>query len=211
MNIDPRTTAQISAVTSQPVTLESRLGAIDALRGIAALCVVVYHARSTLWTGVGNLFSTYGLSANPQVWIGYATYPLSYGWLGVTLFFVLSGYCIHRRGAAVLRKGNGVAGLNWGQFFKRRLWRIYPTYIAALILGGLIDFYLLRESTLVEPKEASYSVASFLASVFAMQGYSAPFFGTNMVFWTLAMELHLYAAYPILTSQNTMAVTKHCF
>ncbi|MDX1930337.1 MAG: hypothetical protein SFV81_27680, partial [Pirellulaceae bacterium] len=67
----------------------ARIESVDVLRGLAALMVVIYHARSTLWIGISELYSRYGFSPNPTAWIGYATYPFSYGWLGVTLFFVL--------------------------------------------------------------------------------------------------------------------------
>ena len=39
---------------------------------------------------------------------------------------------------------------------------------------------------------------TFVTSLLTLQGYFAPFFGSNGVFWTLAMEVHLYIAYPIL-------------
>lgn len=175
----------------------ARIESIDALRGIAAFIVVIYHARQSLWIGVGNLYREYGLDAPPSVWIGYATYPLGYGWLGVTIFFVLSGYCIHRRGAKDLANSN-LASLNFAEFFKRRMVRIYPTYVAALVLGGLVDWFLIFSGETTEVGEVSLTPTSFLGSLASLQGYATPFFGSNAVFWTLAMEIHLYLAYPLL-------------
>jgi peptidoglycan/LPS O-acetylase OafA/YrhL len=175
-----------------------RLGVIDSLRGAAALLVVVYHARNNLWIGIGNLYREYGFDAPPTVWLGYATYPISFGWLGVTLFFVLSGYCIHRRGAQLL-KSDSNATLDLGKFFVRRAWRIYPTYMLALLLSAIIDFYVSSSNgpSAITTRE-TLSTASLLASSFALQGYLAPFSGTNVVYWTLAMEIHIYLAYPLL-------------
>ena len=48
--------------------------------------------------------------------------------LGVSLFFVISGYCIAASAEATARKG----GSPWG-FMGRRVWRIYPPYWAALL------------------------------------------------------------------------------
>jgi peptidoglycan/LPS O-acetylase OafA/YrhL len=63
------------------------------------------------------------------------------GGVAVDLFFVLSGYCIHRRGARELAT-NPKASLDLKQYAIRRIWRIYPTYVAALFLTALIDAYV---------------------------------------------------------------------
>ncbi len=169
---------------------------VDALRGIAAVAVVAYHARGILWTGTGNLLSKYGFNAPIDIWIGYLTYPLSFGWIGVTLFFCLSGYCIHRRNAVELST-NPDAVLNLKTFFSRRIRRIYPTYFAALIFSGLVDYYLFHFASNNEHSE-NLNPEAFFSTLLTVNGYLAPNFGTNTVFWTLAMEMHLYFAYPLL-------------
>jgi peptidoglycan/LPS O-acetylase OafA/YrhL len=176
--------------------IANRLDAVDALRGIAALVVVIFHARGELWIGISELYREYGFNAPPSVWLGYATYPFSFGWLGVTLFFAISGYCIHRRVAKELAS-NKTYRLDLNNFAKRRFWRIYPTYAIALIIGGLVDLYLLSPILNIE-LAASHSLSSFFSTLTTLQGYIAKAYGTNAVFWTLAMEIHLYLAYPIL-------------
>lgn len=84
----------------------SRLYAIDGLRGLAALALLVYHSRSSFWVGINATYREHGLAPNLNAWIGYLTAPFSFGGLGVTLFFVLSGFCIHRRGARNLASSN---------------------------------------------------------------------------------------------------------
>jgi len=174
----------------------SRLNAIDGLRGLAALAVLVYHARSSFWVGIGATYREHGLTPNLNAWIGYLTAPFNFGGLGVTLFFVLSGYCIHRRGARNLATKEP-RDFDLATFASRRFWRIFPTYVCALLFTALIDYWLQEVSGRSVPNQDN-SVSTFLISLLTLQGYAAPSFGSNGVFWTLAMEIHLYAMYPLL-------------
>jgi peptidoglycan/LPS O-acetylase OafA/YrhL len=174
-----------------------RVEAIDALRGLAAFVVVLYHARGLLWMGTSEVFRRYRFEPRLEAWLGYLTAPLSLGWLGVTLFFVLSGYCIHRRGAQSLAD-NPEAALDFPRFARRRFWRIYPTYAAALLLTGLIDWYVFKLAGYRDVWMDDHRWTTLLASLAGLQGIAAPTYGSNGVFWTLAMEIHLYLAYPIL-------------
>jgi peptidoglycan/LPS O-acetylase OafA/YrhL len=174
----------------------NRISSIDSLRGIAALAVLFYHARAMLWVGLTETYRHFGFQPDFNAWLGYVSVPFSLGNLGVTLFFVLSGYCIHRRGATALASGN-CANLAYKTFFARRFWRIYPTYVAALLLTALIDWWLTNTTGASHPTQNN-SFFAFCVSLFTLQGYLAPHFGSNGVFWTLAMEVHLYAAYPLL-------------
>ena len=175
----------------------NRLHSIDALRGLAAITIVLYHARSMLWIGVKEAWQKYGLSLNINAWLGYLTVPLYFGgFAAIGLFFILSGYCIHRQGALKLSR-NPNAPFNFKQFALRRLWRIYPTYIAALFITAVIDAYL----NTYHPTQTTgqdNSVFGFFMSLLSLQGLAAPTFGSNAVFWTLALELHFYVVYPLL-------------
>ena len=104
----------------------ARLERIDQLRGVAALAVVVCHAAVSAYRGAPNL------GGAPWPWLGF-------GYLGVPLFFVISGFCIHLPQARLL--ASPAAGRPaWRRFFARRFWRLYPPYLAAiavaLALGG---------------------------------------------------------------------------
>lgn len=175
----------------------NRLNSIDALRGLAALMVVLYHARSLLWVGIVDTWRRYGLSADINAWLGYATAPLYFGGLGVTLFFVLSGYCIHRRGAQCLAV-KPAAQLNLKVFAFRRIWRIFPTYFAVLCITALVDAYVITYHPTQVPGGQDNSLFAFCMNLLSLQGLVSPNFGSNGVLWTLALELHLYAAYPLL-------------
>lgn len=175
----------------------NRLNSIDALRGLAALTVVFYHARAMLWVGLGETWKQYGLSTNINGWLGYATAPLYFGGLAVELFFVLSGYCIHRRGARNLA-ANPSSEINLKQFAFRRLWRLYPTYFAVLCITAFVDAYVIAYYPTEVPIGQDNSLFAFFMSLLSLQGLASPTFGSNGVFWTLALELHLYIAYPLL-------------
>jgi peptidoglycan/LPS O-acetylase OafA/YrhL len=93
---------------------------IDILRGVAALWVVFYHVLALKpWPG----FPTTGLASLPR-----------YGWSGVDLFFVISGFVI---GKTVLdaHTASQQSGLPWRRLYaERRLRRIVPLYLATAAL-----------------------------------------------------------------------------
>jgi len=173
----------------------SRSDAVDALRGIAAIGVVLYHARGFFYVG-GTSALGRGLDLSWKTIEALATLPFRYGFLGVQLFFVLSGYCIHLRYAAALKQGTS-APFDLGGFAARRIWRIYPTYVVALVLSAIADVWLIRTG-IATPESRHHSVGALVASLLTVQGYVAPQFTFNDVFWTLAIEVHLYALYPLL-------------
>src|SRR5258708_7908558 len=83
---------------------------LDALRGIAALLVVLFHFR-------GNF-------------LGFNNYPSGDGYLAVDVFFVLSGFVLSHAYLSRFARGMTV----W-QFVKIRLIRLYPLYFIGLMLG----------------------------------------------------------------------------
>lgn len=91
-------------------------------RGIACLLIVVYHSS------LGLSQEVTGLTAVVFAVVGKF-------WIGVPLFFVISGYCI-TASADELRRRNGAAR----HFFWRRFRRIYPPYWAAFALTALFGF-----------------------------------------------------------------------
>ena len=92
---------------------------LDAYRGVASLAVVAFH-----WSEMAI--------SHQAAWAGNPLYALSaYGFLGVQIFFVISGYCIANAAVANLRRGDSLKN-----YVMARLRRIYPTYWAALILAA---------------------------------------------------------------------------
>ncbi len=91
---------------------------LDVYRGIASLGVVAFH-----W-GEISLRRQPELTGNP-IYIASA-----YGFLGVQIFFVISGYCIAAAAVALLRREDSL----WS-YFVARARRIYPVYWAALLFA----------------------------------------------------------------------------
>ena len=77
----------VLSVATFMVTPPTRLRGIDALRGIAALGVVFYHAVDQ-----GDKVLPQNLLQYPVRLVQFAS---SFGYISVFLFFVISGFCIH--------------------------------------------------------------------------------------------------------------------
>lgn len=176
---------------------DERLVGIDALRGIAALTIVLFHARPMFWIGIDEAWQLYGPTLNLGVLLGYVTAPLYFGGLAVELFFVLSGYCVHRRRAFSLAK-DPQTKLDIFPFLFKRFSRIYPVYFVALCLTSLVDNYVRTYNPSFVNLGQDNSVYAFFASLLALQGIAAPIFGSNTVLWTLSLEIHFYILYPLL-------------
>lgn len=161
-----------------------RLAGIDALRGIAALSVVVYHAVGQ----VGN-----GLPNNVLKWPVLAIQTLSsFGYVGVLLFFVISGFCIHLQWAEAQASAKPFK-ISFGAFWRRRFRRLYPAYIIALFL------YLAFTASAVGIKFTGafiYDVVMHLLMLHNLDPKTS--YSVNGVFWTLAIEEQLYLAYFLL-------------
>src|ERR1041384_299606 len=114
-------------------TPPTRLRGIDALRGAAALGVVFYHAVEQGPKVLPNNLLQYPICL--------VQFGSSFGYIGVFLFFVISGFCIHLQWARA--KAAGVEPeIRFGAFWQRRIRRLYPPYIITLLL-----FLLLMAST----------------------------------------------------------------
>lgn len=158
-----------------------RFARIDQVRGFAALIVVLCHLSVSAYVGAPNAGEVF------LPWLGFV---LGFGYLGVPLFFVVSGFCIHWPEARA-RHERRLAPPDWRSFFRRRFWRLYPPY--ALSLAGAV--LLLLAATGTWPASPG-SLLAQLALVHTLHG--ATFLGVNPPSWTLAVEAQLYLAYPIV-------------
>jgi peptidoglycan/LPS O-acetylase OafA/YrhL len=158
---------------------------LDHLRGVAILSVFFAHC----------LVMSFGIFRLP--WNGWfpsfrvepsfiMLLPCTYGWAGVALFFVISGFCIH---LSHIRSGEQ----GFARFFIRRFFRIYPPYLLCV----LIFFFL--------PPWKSVGLRSFLgvgqlvSHLLLVHNLDDHFFlGINSAFWSIAVEVQLYCLYPLL-------------
>ena len=161
-------------VSSPEPILRPRMPELDTLRGIAVLSVVLFHA-------FGFTYGLQGLSGIPKLLVA-ATLP---GWVGVNLFFVLSGFLI----TGILLDTRGREDY-YRRFYLRRALRILPIYYAVLILLAVLS----RTGIIARP--ASWA---FLGLSFIYLANVTNLFGVTMqygVLWSLAVEEHFYLLWP---------------
>lgn len=161
---------------------DSQYKTLNHWRGIAALWVVAFHS-----------FAAYD---NPL----YPFHPIvqfiqgfsAEGYLGVNLFFVISGYCI----AASIYKLSSRNGSSWG-FITSRMWRIYPTYWAAFLLAIIINLVSCAFNGTSIGSNLPPSWQSWLGHIFLLQPYLNVDFYVG-VYWTLVVEVAFYVTVAIL-------------
>ncbi|CNJ46167.1 acyltransferase family protein [Yersinia rohdei] len=149
---------------------------LDGLRAVAVISVLLYHVK----------FSLFGY----EVFKG--------GFLGVDIFFVLSGYLITT--IIFTQMNAGVFSLK--DFFIRRIKRILPAMVAVLLVSSVFAFYFLLPDSLV------IYVKTLLASLFFVSNLY--FFGEDTYVsdsseykpllhtWSLSVEWQFYLIFPFL-------------
>ena len=157
-----------------------RLDVIDGLRGIAILIVVFYHA----WLVTGQRFEVQvsGLT------LGVQTFVMT-GFLGVDLFFFLSGFCLFYPYAR--RHFEGRAPQPLLEYARRRALKIVPSYLVALTIFTL-PFHDHFASWIA-------ALGNYVAHVFFIH----PFFETTFdsisgPLWTLGIEVQFYLIFPVI-------------
>ena len=166
-----------------PTAINGRLQSIDALRGIAALCVVLYHAVLQTENAVpDNLF---------QWPVKGVVFVSSLGYIGVFLFFVISGFCIHLQWAK--STVTDPQPIRFGSFWRRRIRRLYPPYLLAIFLFLAMAAYSVGIDV---THFFVYDLVMHLLMLHNLDPHTC--YSINGVFWTLAIEEQLYLAYFLL-------------
>lgn len=158
--------------SSSGVSTSPRVAALDGLRGLAVAAVVLFHTRSS---------------------------PLAGGYLGVDVFFVLSGFLIT---GLLLAEANRDRRISLGQFWLRRARRLAPALLLLLLAVAVFR--------LVQPQQTGASLrAEILAALtyttnwlqilqgndyFAQFGPESPLLHT----WSLAIEEQFYILFALL-------------
>lgn len=164
-------------MTGTPVA-PRRAAGIDALRGVAALSVLLFH----LWL--------YALAAPPAAVHTPLDELWSAGRLGLVLFFVLSGYLLYRPWVTARRSGRP-APSRW-PYAVRRAARVVPAYLLAVV-GAIL---LLRGAGSVPGVRLPPSDALWRFFVFAQNLSPATIMKLDPPLWTLAVEVAFYALLP---------------
>ena len=165
--------------------LGKHVAALDGLRGLAILFVMNYHLA---WAAPA-------VSLPAKVWVFFTTF----GWTGVDLFFVLSGFLI----TGILLDSKEGPGY-FRNFYARRVLRIFPLYYGVLavvlvILPLFVSYdtpalrLLLQEQGWLWAYSANISVALRHGEWVWTAGWLR-----LGVLWSLAVEEHFYFVWPLL-------------
>jgi peptidoglycan/LPS O-acetylase OafA/YrhL len=166
--MDPGVKEKFETPAKAVVSDQSHMPILDALRGIAALAVCWFHYTTAQFT---QDFGKYQWSGR-------------YGYLGVQVFFVISGFVIPW---SLYRSGYSVS--SFFRFLARRIVRLDPPYLVSVFLV-VSGFYL---SSLTPGHAHAYQIP--WPQVFAHLGYVNAFLGMpwlQMSYWSLAIEFQYY-------------------
>jgi len=163
------------------VDKQQRFHFLDGIRGIAATMIVIHHA----------------FSSNIRLFFMHHNLPLVGSFLqlftqsGVDLFFVLSGVVLLR---PYLRKQKT---FKVGEYFIRRLRRIYPPYFFALIIGAAIVYINNTFPTWYNIRgfHMGFSFLELFKEAFIIN-FDGQFF--NLAWWSLGIEILFYIVAPII-------------
>lgn len=111
-------------------------------------------------------------------------YWLKLGWIGVDLFFVLSGFLIS---GLLFREYTQHGQIKPGRFLIRRAFKLYPAYYAFLLITLIWQ--------IVIGKPQSLSMYAFLSNSLFIQNYGPSVWNHT---WSLAVEEHFYLLFPVL-------------
>ncbi|SFW42417.1 acyltransferase family protein [Amycolatopsis australiensis] len=157
------------------------IGQLTGIRAVAALWVLTFHFRPELLKAFGFLY--------PLVPV------FNVGYLGVDLFFVLSGFILTYTHLDRMTEGWGpkkIAGFLW-----LRLSRIWPVlFFMLLVWGAYLAFSL--ETNNDGRLQAALNPARFLAHVFLVHAWDTTHHDWNPVDWSLSAEWLAYLVFAVL-------------
>lgn len=154
---------------------------IDVTRGWAVVMVTLYHIST--YIGLQS-WAWHGFEFNRLIRLGY---------IGVEVFFVLSGYCMALSLAKAAAGGSG-SGIDYRRYLTSRLWRILPAYYAAIavwcFLEAKVNLGGIRTSTGI--------VDIVTHMVFVHNLHPSTFYTVSGVLWFMGPQMQFYAFMPLL-------------
>ncbi len=150
---------------------------IDGLRAIAVFAVIIYHANFVLFGH--TLFQG--------------------GFIGVDIFFVISGYLITTLILKEIYKNNQ---FSFKYFYERRIRRILPVLLFVIIITSIISHFILLPGSLVDFGKSVLSIISFGSNYYF--NYTGNSYGQEnsllkplLHTWSLSVEEQFYILFPI--------------
>lgn len=146
---------------------------IDGLRAVAVMAVVLHHLSSTLVPG---------------------------GYIGVDVFFVISGYLITKIIGQEIEEGR----FTFTRFYERRIRRLFPALFAMLAATLVAGWFLLLPSDYVATLRAALGTVLFSSNIVFWKDMAAGYFASDAKLnpllhtWSLAVEEQFYLLFPIL-------------
>ncbi len=138
---------------------------LDGMRGIADLAVMAYHARTPFLNG---------------------------GFIGVDIFFVLSGFLIT---SLIINEYDSSASLNFKYFYMRRLLRLGPALILLLLVFVMLSMIFLSKD------KAQSNIITAIISLFYMSNWARAFSIHPLDYlghtWSLSIEEQFYILWPL--------------
>ena len=175
----PEATRPIPTLMVQPAaSAMSRLAGVDGLRAAAAVWVVLFHIR---------VFSGAHLPFQPL------DFFVRSGSTGVSLFLVLSGFCLY-----VPFAGGRSGRFKTWSFFVRRARRLLPAYYCSLVLA--LGLNLIGGANLgfrpMSAGDAAWELGTHVTMLHTL--FPSTFYALNGAYWSLGLEWQLYLALPLL-------------
>lgn len=188
----------------------SRLHALDALRGVAALAVVFWHWNHFFLKGTGHQV----VDMSDMPFYAYAAIFYNHGWLAVDLFFCLSGFIFFwLYGDRVSSRSISV-----GSFALLRFSRLYPLHLLTFIIVGVAQVYYTNvagNAFVYVNSNIKHAVLNILfVSAWGIQdGLSF-----NGPIWSVSVEVLLYVLFfiycriqrPLLVSMIIISIIEYC-
>ena len=153
---------------------------LDGLRGIAIAFVMWFHVWEITWQGAA--FTVFGREID-------FTFLARMGFVGVEIFFFVSGFCLFWPYARALAERRPMPTVK--HFAYRRFIKIVPSYLLALAV--LVALGSERDRSLDD------GIKDVLAHVFFVHTWFQSYFGSiDGVLWSLGVEVQFYVIFPLV-------------
>lgn len=171
-----------------------RIETLTGIRGLAALWVILFHTYF-----IGHEHASFG--------DGFLASFAGRGWLGVDLFFVLSGFVISHVYTSRMAQFNL---RNTSDFYLRRFAKIYPAHL--FVLGLFLILYFSADFFRLSFNREHYAWDRLIAQIFMLNGLGLSVKnGWNYVSWSISAEFAAYLLYPIIAVYIAKADARRSF